>query len=287
MKFNFWGYDTKTMTDLGLDANDLAFIQWFRDFKDGGKMESIETPNGTAYYVGYTKVIEDIPFLFKTNIGVEDEIELKKIEATNKKKVVNMLKGNLSKVFTRHEKKEQGKTKIYLTLNDDVFTALVNNGQDFDGKEIKGEKKVVKLETKRPPKKTNKKAPSTVPPVKDANSTNDETNSSKNKSINDISIPQENEDVNGINIDNLNINALALYDNGILTKDCNVDAINKVVESWDGLVLHDAITKTLLSAKKPNFNYVKKVYDSLLEDGLENAKEKALAPVFVPHFPRQ
>ncbi|WP_304427716.1 hypothetical protein [Romboutsia ilealis] len=278
MKFNFWGYDTKTMIALGLDANDLAFIQWFRDFKDSGKMESIETVNGTAYYVSYTKVIEDIPFLFKSSTGVEDEIELKKIEATNKKKVVNMLKGNLSKAFTRHEKKEQCKTKIYLTLNANVFTALVNNGQGFDITEIKEEKKVVKLETRM----ANKKAPSTAGTVKDASPTNDETNSSQNKSINDTSIPQETEDVN--DLDNLNINTIALLDSGIITEKCNLIEIDKVVKTWDGLVLHDAITKTLISAKKPNFNYVKKVYDSLLEDGLENAKDNALKSLLTPNM---
>lgn len=289
MKFNFWGYDTKTMLDLGLDANDLAFIQWFRDYKDTGKMETMETPDGTGYYVGYAKVIEDIPFLFKSGVNVTDESELKKIYNTNRQKLNRMITGNLSKLFKRYEKKELGKTKIFLVLNIDIFVALINNGKEFDGSKINTDNAVVKTSNKtisfNELKKANKKAPSTLPPVKDA-SPNDETNSSKNKSINDISIPQENEDVKGINIDNLNINALALYDNGILTKECNVDAINKVVENWDGLVLHDAITKTLLSAKKPNFNYVKKVYDSLLEDGLENAKEKALAPVFVPHFPR-
>ena len=287
MKFNFWGYDTKTMTDLGLDANDLAFIQWFRDYKDTGKMETMETPDGTGYYVKYAKVIEDIPFLFKSNVNVTDEIELKKIYSTNRQKLNRMITGNLSKLFKRYEKKELGKTKIFLVLNIDIFVALINNGKEFDGSKINTDNAVVKTSNKTicfsKSKRANKKAPSTGGSVKDA-SPDDETNSSKNKSINDTSIPQENEDVNGINIDNLNINALALYDSGILTKECNVDAINKVVENWDGVVLHDAITKTLLSAKKPNFNYVKKVYDSLLEGGLEDAKEKALAPVFVPHF---
>ena len=76
MKFNFWGYDTQTMTDLGLDANDLAFIQWFRDYRDSGNMESIDTPNGKGYYVAYNKVIEDIPFLFKSSIGVTVKLKL-------------------------------------------------------------------------------------------------------------------------------------------------------------------------------------------------------------------
>ena len=317
MKFNFWGYDTKTMMDLGLDGNDLMFIQWFRDFRDSGKMESIETENGTGYYVGYSKVIEDIPPLFKSSIGVTDEVELKKIEATNKKKIFNMLKGNLSKVFTRLEKKEQGKTKIYLSLNADVFTALVNNGNDFDAKIIDINSKVVKLNA---PKK--KKAPKTGRTVKDANnefskdSNNSEVNipynsdnvkskneNNKNKIIIGADVTPDEIDVNAddvdtgvdvtvndinsntstsdgdVNVDDLNMNAYYLFENGI--KVANWTAVNKLVANWSGLILGEAIETTLASAINPNFNYVKKTYESIIATGggIEAVEKRLLAPL--------
>lgn len=286
MKFNFWGYDTQTMMDLGLDGNDLAFIQWFRDFKDSGSMESIDTPNGTGYYVSYSKVVEDIPFLFKSSAGVTDELEIKKIEATNKKKVFNMLRGNLSKVFYRAEKKEQGKTKIYLVMRTDVFTALTNNGRNFDGTVISGEAKVVKLNRDAKAtkvKKDKKKAPSTAPTVKDA------TNHTDIKFDNTDSIPQEDESVNTnkaeneINYDDLSLNGIVLLDNDIKVADIKV--ADKLVANWDGVIMTEAISITLANSKTKSFNYLKKTYESLVADGdsIESVRDKLLAPVFIPH----
>ena len=287
MKFNFWGYDTQTMIDLGLDANDLAFIQWFRDYKDSGNMETIETPNGTGYYVAYGKVIEDIPFLFKSTVGVTDELEIAKIDKTNKTKVANMLKRNLSKVFYRAEKKEQGKTKIYLVMRSDVFTGLINNGRDFDGTEVTGETKVVKLSrdakvTKV--KKDKKKASSTAPTVKDAPHNTDI------KIDNTDSIPQTEDTVNtdtkenDINYDELSLNGIVLLDNGIKVADIKV--ADKIVANWDGVIMTEAINITLANSNTKSFNYLKKTYESLIADGdsIESVRDKLLAPVFIPKF---
>ena len=286
MKFNFWGYDTQTMMDLGLDANDLAFIQWFRDYRDSGNMESIDTPNGKGYYVAYSKVIEDIPFLFKSSIGVTDELELAKIDKTNKTKVANMLKRNLSKVFYRAEKKEQGKTKIYLVMRSDVFTALINNGRDFDGTEVSGETKVVKLSRDAKAtkvKKDKKKAPSTAPTVKSA------TQNTDIKFDNTDSIPQVDGNVNtdtkenDINYDELSLNGIVLLDNGIKVADIKV--ADKIVANWDGVIMTEAISITLANSKNKSFNYLKKTYDTLVADGdsIESVRDKLLAPVFIPH----
>lgn len=287
MKFNFWGYDTQTMIDLGLDANDLAFIQWFRDYRDSGNMESIDTPNGKGYYVAYSKVIEDIPFLFKSTVGVTDELEIAKIDKTNKTKVANMLKRNLSKVFYRAEKKEQGKTKIYLVMRSDVFTGLINNGRDFDGTEVTGETKVVKLSrdakvTKV--KKDKKKASSTAPTVKDA------TKHTDIKFDNTDSIPQVDDNVNtntkenDINYDELSLNGIVLLDNGIKVADIKV--ADKIVANWDGVIMTEAINITLANSKTKSFNYLKKTYDTLVADGdsIESVRDKLLAPVFIPKF---
>lgn len=193
MKFNFWGYDTKVMLDLGLDFNDLAFIQWFRDFRDSGKMETITIDNNLAYYISYSKVAQDIPQIFLNPTGTESIAELKKMNDANRKRVLRMLTGSLSKLFTRHEKKEAGKTKIYVTCNADVLTALINNGRGFDNKIISTRTKVVKLNKIR--KKDNKKAPTTVPPVVDADTKTDQDNQSSNFNIED-SLPQNNTPVN-------------------------------------------------------------------------------------------
>ena len=284
MKFNFWGYDTQTITDLGLDANDLAFIQWFRDYRDSGNMESIDTPNGKGYYVAYNKVIEDIPFLFKSSIGVTDELELAKIDKTNKTKVANMLKRNLSKVFYRAEKKEQGKTKIYLVMRTEVFTALINNGRDFDGTEVSGETKVVKLSRDAKAtkvKKDKKKAPSTAPTVKDAPQNTDI------KFDNTDSIPQTDEDVNmykGVNINKLSPNGVELVERDIQVADIYI--ADKLVANWDGVIMAEAINITLANSKTKSFNYLKKTYDTLVADGdsIESVRDKLLAPVFIPKF---
>ncbi|HBF7594777.1 TPA: hypothetical protein KOX39_003392 [Clostridioides difficile] len=286
MKYNFWGYDTKTILDLGLDANDLAFIQWFRDYRDSGNMESIDTPNGKGYYVAYSKVVEDIPFLFKSSVGVTDEEQLKKIEATNKKKVFNMLRGELSKVFYRAEKKEQGKTKIYLVMRSEVFTALINNGRDFDGTEISGETKVVKLNRDAKAtkvKKDKKKAPSTAPTVKDANTNTD-------IKFNTDNIPQSDDNVNtntaenDINYDELSINGISLLDNEIKVADIKV--ADKIVANWDGVIMAEAISITLANSKSKAFNYLKKTYESLIADGesIEAVRDKLLEPVFIPKY---
>ena len=43
-------------------------------------------------------------------------IKEEKAKKANTTKVARMLKGNLSKVLTRHEKKVQGKTKVYISF---------------------------------------------------------------------------------------------------------------------------------------------------------------------------
>ena len=58
--------------------------------------------------------------------GVENKEEEEKAKKANTTKVARMLKGNLSKVLTRHERKEKGKTKIYISFNREMIDFLVN-----------------------------------------------------------------------------------------------------------------------------------------------------------------
>ena len=305
MKYNFWGYDAKTMEDLGIDFNDLALIQWFRDYKDTGKMETIETPEGIGYYVNYSKLIADIPLLFKRSTGNETDEELEKLYNANRKKANRMLKGGLSKLFRRYEKKEQGRTKIYLVVNVDVFTALINNGREFDGKVIKPCTTVGKLNNPVAPKKSSKE-PLETPETKKAPLTDNESvkdaipsefpNNSKNSnsstSITDLDSSVKVNGVgnnalanghiiNGVNINDICLNLLTLVESNIVTSKNNIKALDTLVSNWSGIVLSEAIDITLSSANNPNFNYVKKTYDSIIGEfgGVENAEHHFLRGV--------
>lgn len=283
MKYNFWGYDVQVMLQLGLDFNDLAFIQWYRDFKDSGEMESIETPDGTAYYTSYEKIASDLPVMFKRPTGTESDKDLTKINNANRMKINRMLKdGALSKMFKRYEKKVDGKTKIYLLLNNELFTSLINNGKKFDGSKINMDSKVIKLNDKVKPnkaKKGMKKAPSTDGTVKDAQPNKHKSKHDSNTISDNLDNVKPKSENNEINIDDLNINAIAIHESGI--KIFNVDAVNKEVENWSGLVLAEAIQKTLTSANTPNFNYLRNTYNSMIENGIESAEENL---IFKPSF---
>ena len=156
MRYQVHRLQQEALIELGLNTEDALLLDWMLNWKDGNSMERIVVGNDVAYWVNYSKVIEELPILFKKTKGfasVEEEEKAKKANAT---KVARMLKGNLSKVLTRHEKKVQGKTKVYISFNRDMIDYLVNN--------------------------ENKKA-STVPPVK--------AEDLKNNDFNNI-IPQNN-----------------------------------------------------------------------------------------------
>lgn len=158
MRYQVHRLQQEALIELGLNTEDALLLDWMLNWKDGNSMERIVVGDDVAYWVNYSKVIEELPILFKKTKGFETEEEAEKAKKANTTKVARMLKGNLSKVLTRHEKKVQGKTKVYISFNREMIDYLVNN--------------------------ENKKA-STVPPVK----ANEDYNNSKFKSSNK-SIPQ-------------------------------------------------------------------------------------------------
>ena len=160
----------EALIELGLNTEDALLLDWMLNWKDGNSMERIVVGNDVAYWVNYSKVIEELPILFKKTKGFASVEEEEKAKKANTTKVARMLKGNLSKVLTRHEKKVQGKTKVYISFNRDMIDYLVNN--------------------------ENKKA-STVPPVKAVNQTN-------NKNIDTNIIPQNNKKYSPKNKENKN-----------------------------------------------------------------------------------
>lgn len=150
MRYQVHRLQQEALIELGLNTEDALLLDWMLNWKDGNSMERIVVGDDVAYWVNYSKVIEELPILFKKTKGFETEEEAEKAKKANTTKVARMLKGNLSKVLTRHEKKVQGKTKVYISFNREMIDYLVNN--------------------------ENKKA-STVPPVK-ANKENIKTNNS-------------------------------------------------------------------------------------------------------------
>ena len=117
----------EALIELGLNTEDALLLDWMLNWKDGNSMERIVVGNDVAYWVNYSKVIEELPILFKKTKGFASVEEEEKAKKANTTKVARMLKGNLSKVLTRHEKKVQGKTKVYISFNRDMIDYLVNN----------------------------------------------------------------------------------------------------------------------------------------------------------------
>jgi hypothetical protein len=170
MRYQIHRLQQEALIELGLNVEDALLLDWMLNWKDGNSMERIVVGNDVAYWVNYSKVIEELPILFKKTKGFASVEEEEKAKKANTTKVARMLKGNLSKVLTRHEKKVQGKTKVYISFNRDMIDYLVNN--------------------------ENKKA-STVPPVK-ANESN------TNKNIDTNIIPQNNKKYSSKNKENKN-----------------------------------------------------------------------------------
>ena len=159
MRYQIHRLQQEALVELGLNTEDALLLDWMLNWKDGNSMERIVVNNNdVAYWVNYSKVVEELPILFKKTKGFNSVEEEEKAKKANTTKVARMLKGNLSKVLTRHEKKVQGKTKVYISFNREMIDYLVNN--------------------------ENKKA-STVPPVK----AEEDYNKSKFKNSNN-SIPQ-------------------------------------------------------------------------------------------------
>ena len=127
MRYKIHRLQQEALIELGLNTEDALLLDWMLNWKDGNSMERIVVGNDVAYWVNYSKVIEELPILFKKTKGFASVEEEEKAKKANTTKVARMLKGNLSKVLTRHEKKVQGKTKVYISFNRDMIDYLVNN----------------------------------------------------------------------------------------------------------------------------------------------------------------
>ena len=128
MRYQVHRLQQEALVELGLNTEDALLLDWMLNWKDGNSMERIVVNNnGVTYWVNYSKVVEELPILFKKTKGFNSVEEEEKAKKANTTKVARMLKGNLSKVLTRHEKKVQGKTKVYISFNREMIDYLVNN----------------------------------------------------------------------------------------------------------------------------------------------------------------
>jgi hypothetical protein len=126
MRYQVFRLQQEALVDLDLNVEEALLLDWLLNWKDGGSMERIVVGDDLAYWVNYSKVVEELPILFnKPKSNSEEDIE--KAKKSNTTKVARMLKGNLSKVLTRHEKKVQGRTKIYISFNREMLDILLKN----------------------------------------------------------------------------------------------------------------------------------------------------------------
>ncbi len=125
MRYQIFRLQQEALINLGLNTEEALLLDWLLNWKDGESMERIVVGNDLAYWVNYSTVVSELPILFnkpKSN-SIED---VEKAKKSNVAKVARMLKGNLSKVLTRHEKKVQGKTKIYISFDRTMLDILLN-----------------------------------------------------------------------------------------------------------------------------------------------------------------
>ena len=128
MRYQIHRLQQEALIELGLNTEDALLLDWILNWKDGSSMERIVVNNNDiAYWVNYSKVVEELPILFKKTRGFSSIEEEEKAKKANTTKVARMLKGNLSKVLTRHEKKVQGQTKVYISFNREILDYLINN----------------------------------------------------------------------------------------------------------------------------------------------------------------
>lgn len=126
MRHQVHRFQQAALVDLELNTEDALLLDWILNWKDGNSMERIVIGDDVAYWVSYSKVIEELPMLFKKTKGFSSELEAEKAKKANTTKVARMFKGNLSKVLTRHERKVNGKTRIYISFDRNMIDFLIN-----------------------------------------------------------------------------------------------------------------------------------------------------------------
>jgi len=76
MKVTLDGFRQDTLVKYNLDGNDSNFLRWFMTFTNESKMRKIIDEDGEIFYwIKYTKVIDDLPAIFKNIFTVRRKIK--------------------------------------------------------------------------------------------------------------------------------------------------------------------------------------------------------------------
>ena len=123
MKYTIFGFNQKSAVEMGLSNDDLLLLRWFVDFKECGKMDRkyIKDTNNMGYWVSYSKVIADLPILFRG-----------KTDRANKVKLQRMLDGALSKILLKDVQriKNQNGTKVFISIIPEQYSKLIEAPQE-------------------------------------------------------------------------------------------------------------------------------------------------------------
>ena len=65
MRYQVLRLQQEALIELGLNTEDALLLDWMLNWKDGNSMERIVVGDDVAYWVNYSKVIEELPILFK------------------------------------------------------------------------------------------------------------------------------------------------------------------------------------------------------------------------------
>lgn len=116
MKYTTVGYRTDVMIELGLKIECMHILNWFDDFRFTGNMETITLDGRTYYWLLYSKVAEELPWL---TIDCKDKV--RKIK--NIFKNCGILKVLDKKIINR--KNSIVGTYSYFAINYNVYNRLI------------------------------------------------------------------------------------------------------------------------------------------------------------------
>ena len=104
MRYQVHRLQQEALVELGLNTEDALLLDWMLNWKDGNSMERIVVNNNdVAYWVNYSKVVEELPILFKKTKGFnsaeeEEKAKIKQQEANELKEQMKALEEKLKMI---------------------------------------------------------------------------------------------------------------------------------------------------------------------------------------------
>ena len=76
MRYQIFRLQQEALIDMGLNVEEALLLDWLLNWKDGGSMERIVIGEDLAYWVNYSKVVEELPILFnKPKSDSQEDVE--------------------------------------------------------------------------------------------------------------------------------------------------------------------------------------------------------------------